>query len=178
MPKLIHNKKMPYLDYDHGFYDSESLFVTAKIMAKRIMSIVKKENLKTISFISSSSSGAAITTAVMAIFHEKIKCQHSYVKRKNWSFRDLMWDDLIRTPTCDNSIVIKNKGYLIDEAGNSERNIFILDDCIDSGSTVNAIYQQMVELKIQHKLNRIIVQSLYCSRTYEWLDKVEYYSKN
>ena len=48
---------------------------------------------------------------------------------------------------------------------------------IHSGSTVNAIYQQMVELKIQHKLNRIIVQSLYCSYTYEWLDKVEYYKK-
>jgi predicted amidophosphoribosyltransferase len=172
MPKMIRNKKMPYMDYNHGFYDSERLFLTAKIMTRKIMNIAKKENLKTISFISSSSSGAAITTAVMAILHKKIKCQHSYISKRNWSFRS------IKSISSDDSIVIKNKDHLIDEVGNPERNIFILDDCIHSGSTVNAIYQQMIKLKIQHKLNRIIVQSLYCSScTYEWLDKVEYYSK-
>jgi hypoxanthine-guanine phosphoribosyltransferase len=159
---------MPEMDYDHGFYSSKTLFICASVMAKRIMRIVKQDNLKTLCFMSASSSGSAITTAVMALLHKKIPCQHSYVKRKNWSFM---------SPTSSPDIVVKNKSHLSDSARSLENNIFILDDCVDSGSTVNAIYQQMKKLNVEHKLNRIILQSLIDTPDYEWMDRVEYYHR-
>ena len=173
---------MPQSDYQHGFYNSTTLFEIAEVFGVRILKIALESKLTSIIFVSASSSGSAITTAVMSCIHKKIPCEHVYVKRDKWSFRfdgadnvgdyiSMKNDRALSTFKYQLSYAEVRKGKII-----PEHNIFILDDLIDSGVTIDVIYKKLESVDKSYRINRIIVQLMYgSSKSYDWDKLVEYY---
>ena len=163
--KTLKNSAMPSMDYMHTFYNSQTLFAAAKAMAERIRQIIAEDKLTELCFVSASSSGATITTAVMALLYEEIPCNNSYVRKSNWTFR--YHSDREYT-------MIKNESalYMAYEC-DRKRNIFILDDCIDTGATTDYIYDELKKLGINDRLNRIIVQQISLNVPKSWTSVVE-----